>query len=106
MQILSRFDANLKGMEELQQLLKYATQNLDQVIYIASHVTKNVAESVMAYETFTWKTALVRDFDAYRKTQLLWETKNKIEDLTEIKNSLTVISSVLETFFEEQKTIL
>ncbi|KAJ4168895.1 hypothetical protein NW754_010826 [Fusarium falciforme] len=98
---LSRFHAHLKGMEELEQLLGSATRQLDHVIYIAHHVTKNLTESSMADETSFWKTAVVRDFKAYREIQLLWETKDKMEDLMNIKHNLTVVGSALEARFEE-----
>lgn len=103
---LSRFHAHLMGMEELEGLLGSATQQLDQVIYIARHVTKNVRESSMADETSFWKTAVIRDFKAYREIQLLWETKDNMEDLLNIKHNLTVVGSVLEARFDEQIAML
>ncbi|RSL74775.1 hypothetical protein CEP53_000056 [Fusarium sp. AF-6] len=93
-------------MEKLQRLLENATQQLDQVIYIARHVTENITESIVADETYSWKTALVRDFKAYRETQLLWETEDRMEDLLGLRHNLTVIESALEILFEEQRNII
>ncbi|KAJ3460521.1 hypothetical protein MRS44_011388 [Fusarium solani] len=60
------------AVEEIDpKTISSATQQLDQVIYIARHVTKNVTESSIADETSFWKTAVVRDFEAYREIQLL-----------------------------------
>ncbi|RSL53763.1 hypothetical protein CEP51_014837 [Fusarium floridanum] len=103
---LPRFHEHLKDMEKLQWLLANATQQLDQVIYIARHVTENITESIVADETYSWKTALVRDFKAYREMQLLWETKDRMEDLLGLRHNLTVIESALEILFEEQRNVI
>ncbi|RMJ19485.1 hypothetical protein BHE90_000287 [Fusarium euwallaceae] len=103
---LPRFHGHLKDMEKLQRLLENATQLLDQVIYIARHVTENITESIVADETYSWKTALVRDFKAYREIQLLWETKDRMEDLLGLRHNLTVVESALEILFEEQRNVI
>ncbi|RSL61001.1 hypothetical protein CEP54_006414 [Fusarium duplospermum] len=103
---LPRFHGHLKDMEKLRRLLPNATQQLDQVIYIARHVTENITESIVTDETNSWKTALVRDFKAYREMQLLRETKDKIGDLLDLRHNLAVIESALEILFAEQRNII
>lgn len=103
---LQRFHRHLRDMEKLQRLLANATQQLDQVIYIARHVTENITESIVADETYSWNTALVRDFKAYREIQLLRETKDKIGDLLVLRHNLTVVESSLKTLFTEQRNII
>lgn len=94
---LSTFRAHLEDMEELEQLLESATQQLDQVIYITRDITKNLTKSSIAD---------VHEFEAYKEMQLLWETKHKMVHLLNIKHKLTVISSALEALLKEQVAMM
>ncbi|KAM0415995.1 hypothetical protein ACHAPT_013050 [Fusarium lateritium] len=103
--------SGLESMNNLRQLLKNATQHLDQVLDITGQIIQDVTVQTPEEPPFwkRWFESFEDSFgrqEAVRKAKLLDETKDKMGFLLETRQNLTVVEAALEELVDEQEDIL